>query len=410
MVKKLGWSLLVGMWVVSTVLAGCSSESSGSEGITVWAMGEEGKTLPALAKEYEQEHPGVKIHVQAIPWDTAHDKLLTAVASKNGPDVIQMGTSWMPEFVEAKALADLTPYVDEYPALASGNFYEGSTETVEVDGKLYGVPWYIDTRVLYYRKDALEQVGYQNPPKTWEELSDAALKLSKRGEGKYGITLDPNEQTLTFMFARQNGSELIGENEQPLFDEPEFTEASQYLVSFFENGSAPVDFDMDIVQAFAGEEAIVPMFISGSWMVKLIQDQMPDADDHWGTAVLPAKRNNQSFLGGSNLTVFEYSDRKEEAVSFVAYMSKPETQLKWMEMTNSLPAAKEAWEDERLASDENLKTFGEQLQSAAPMPMITQWEKIAQTYLQSFEKMYRGTADVEQELKAFNKKAEDILQ
>ena len=171
--KKLGLALAVSALSVSTLAACSSGSGEDDKTLTVWAMGEEGKALPKLVKEYEKANKGVKVKVQAIPWDTAHDKLLTAVASKNGPDVVQMGTSWMPEFVEAGALSDMKKYVEKYPSLAKDNFYEGSYETVELKDGVYGAPWYTDTRVLYYRKDALSDVGYEKAPETWEELEDA---------------------------------------------------------------------------------------------------------------------------------------------------------------------------------------------------------------------------------------------
>lgn len=411
--KKLGLAAVAGTIIISGLLAGCSSGSSGDDAntITVWAMGEEGKALPKLAEQYEKENEGVNVKVQAIPWDTAHDKLLTAVASKNGPDVVQMGTSWMPEFVEAGALANMKDFVKDYPELDPSNFYEGSVETVQFEDGLYGAPWYVDTRVLYYRKDALEKVGYPEAPKTWDELEDASKKLAARdGEDMYGITLDTNDQMLSFMFARQNGSELLTENQEPLFDQPEFIESAEYLTNYFTEGYAPVDLGLDVVQAFGAEEPNVPMFISGPWMINIINDQMPDIEEKWGTAVLPAKENNISFLGGSNLSIFESSEKKDEAAKFIAYMSKPETQTEWMEMTKSLPSTKATWaENETLKNDEKLKTFGEQMEAAEPMPMMTTWEKVAQTYLQSFEKMYRGAATVEDEVKVFQEKAKSIL-
>jgi multiple sugar transport system substrate-binding protein len=412
--KKFLTTALLSTLLVSGTLAGCSSESSSSSDkkdqttINVWAMGEEAKSLPKISEEFEKENPNIDVKVQAIPWDQAHDKLLTAVASKKGPDVIQMGTTWIPEFASANALLDLKPYIKEYPEFDENNFYPGSIETTKYEDKVVGIPWYIDTRVLYYRTDLLKEVGYNEPPKTWDELRDAAKKLAKRGDNKYGISIDTNEQSLAFMFARQNGSKLLDEQNKPLFNQKEFVEAVEYLNSFFKDGSAPKDLGMDIVQAFRGD-GIVPMFISGPWMVKIINDQAPELKGKWATAVLPAKENNLSTLGGSNLSVFEYTKHKDASLKFVAFMSKPETQLKWLEMTNSLPATKEAWKDKALQDEPLYKTFGQQLEHAKPMPMIKQFEEIAQTYLKSFEKIYRSNADVQKEMNEFNKKAEDIL-
>ncbi|MDQ8734545.1 sugar ABC transporter substrate-binding protein [Paenibacillus sp. LHD-38] len=375
--------------------------------INVWGMGEEAKALPKIAEQFESENPNIKVNVQALPWDTAHDKLLTAVASKKGPDVLQMGTTWIPEFGSAKALMDLTPYVEQYPELAEENFFPGSISTTKYENTTVGVPWYIDTRVLYYRTDLLKEAGYDQAPQTWDELKDAATKLKARGKNKYGISLDVNEQSLLFMFARQNGSKLI-ENNKPLFNQPEFVEAVNYLNSFFKDGSAPIDLGMDIIPAFKGD-GILPMFISGPWMIKLINDQAPELKGKWATAVLPKKVNNLSSLGGSNLSVFQYTEHKEEALKFLAYMSKPETQLKWLELSNSLPSTKKAWEDEALTTDPNLKVIGEQMNNSEPMPVIKAWEEIAQNVLSTFEKIYRGKAEVQEELDSFNAKSEQIL-
>lgn len=409
--KKIAAAAMVGSLVVSGALAGCSSDSSsekdGQKTITVWGMGEEAKTLPKIAEQFEKENPEIKVKVQALPWDQAHDKLLTAVASKKGPDVLQMGTTWIPEFASANALLDLTEHTEKYPELAADNFFEGSVETTKYEDKVVGVPWYVDTRVLYYRTDLLEEVGYKEAPKTWDELRDAAKKLSDRGDDKYGISIDTNEQSLAFMFARQNGSQLI-EGNKALFNEPEFVGAVDYLNGFFKDGSAPVDLGLDIVQAFKGD-GILPMFISGPWMVKLINDQAPELEGKWATAVLPAKETNTSTLGGSNLSVFQHTKNKEEALKFLAYMSKPETQVKWLEMTNSLPANKESWNDEQLQENQYYKVFGEQLENAQPMPVIKPFEKIAQDFLSRFEKIYRGDADIQKEMDEFDKKAEEIL-
>ena len=112
--KKSMVTSMVGALVLSGVLAGCSSGSEdGKTTITVWGMGEEAKSLPKIAEEFEKENPKIDVKVQALPWDQAHDKLLTAVASKKGPDVVQMGTTWIPEFASAGALKDLTPHVKD---------------------------------------------------------------------------------------------------------------------------------------------------------------------------------------------------------------------------------------------------------------------------------------------------------
>lgn len=392
------------------LLAGCSQKSSSSDSnvLTVWGMGDEVKQLPKMAEEFTKE-TGIEVKIQSIPWASAHDKLLTAVASKKGPDVLQMGTTWMPEFQAAGALADMGEYMDKYPNLKIDNFFEGSVETTLFDSKYYGIPWAAETRVLFYRTDILEAVGYKEAPKTWEELKDAAKKLSERGENMYGLNVDAKEQTLGFMFARQNGSALVSEG-KPLFNEKTFTETVSYLNDFIEKGYAPKqDLGMDVSQTFSGD-AIVPMFISGPWMVKAVNDTVQGIEGKWATAVLPSgSDNNLSSLGGSNLTIFEHSNKKDEAAQFIDFMMKKENQLKWLELTNAMPTVKSAWEDDRLANDPIYEVFGQQMESSRSMPLLPEFEEIAQIYLKHFEQIYLGGKKVEQEMDAFTRETEELL-
>ncbi|TXK81012.1 sugar ABC transporter substrate-binding protein [Paenibacillus sp. N3.4] len=418
MYKKTIPTTLLSTLLLASVLTACSSSnnstspsSTGSTDkqvkLTVWGMGDEAKSLPTIVQEFEKENPTIKVEVQALPWSSAHDKLLTAIASKSGPDVIQMGTSWIPEFAAAGALMDLTPYIKQYPEFNPDNFYTGSVNTTKYKNLTVGIPWYAETRVLYYRTDLLKQVGYNEAPKTWDELQDAAKKLTARGKGKYGINIDPAEGTLGFMFARQNGSKLFDDQNNPLFNQPEFVEAIDYLNSFFKDGTAPVDLGLDVIQAFKGD-AIIPMFISGPWMINPIKEQAPELEGKWATAVLPTKKNNISALGGSDLSVFQFSKNQEASLKFIAFMSKPDTQTQWRKLTNSLPAVLKAWEDPALKDDANYQIISKQLKSAEPMPLITSFEQISQKYITHFEQIYRGKANVQTEMDTLNAEAKQL--
>lgn len=113
-----------------------SSKATGD--LTIWAMGNEGDLLGDFVKGFEKENPDVKVKVTAIPWSSAHDKLQTAIAAGNGPDVAQMGTTWMADF--SNSFSTVPDNLD------MSDFSDGSRATGQVDGKQLGVPWYIDTR------------------------------------------------------------------------------------------------------------------------------------------------------------------------------------------------------------------------------------------------------------------------
>lgn len=395
------------------LLVGCSSgkedsKKDSAEKVTFWYMGDGSKEIQPIIDDFEKES-GVKVDLQSIPWSASHDKLLTAVASGDGPDVVQMGTTWMAEFVDAGALKDISSYIDSEDTLKSDNFFDGSVTTTKFDDKYYAVPWYTETRALYYRTDLLKEVGYDKAPATWEELQDAATKLAARGKDMYGFGADLAEPTSAFMFARQNGSELFDKSGKPLFDKKPFVEAVDYLDSFIQNGSAPkADLGLDVSQTF-GSTGIVPMFISGPWMITAITKDAPDIEGKWATAVLPKKENNMSSTGGANLAMFESSKNEKNGMKLIEFLARPENQLTFFKNSNSLPTSHKAWEDPILAEDEKIAVFGEQLKNSEPMPMMKEWEEISQAYLKVWEQIYANGADTQKEMTEFNKQTETIL-
>src|SRR5699024_6673158 len=149
-VKRKKIFYVLSLFFLALVLVACSSNSDaensdGKTTVEVWAMGEEGKNLPELAKGFEEENPDIKIDVQALPWDEAYKKFLTAVASGDGPDILQVDTAWVAQFGSAGMFKDLSSYMDDYPNFAPENFFEGSAEAMKYVDKVVGIPWYVDT-------------------------------------------------------------------------------------------------------------------------------------------------------------------------------------------------------------------------------------------------------------------------
>ncbi|WP_408007633.1 sugar ABC transporter substrate-binding protein [Pseudalkalibacillus sp. A8] len=403
MSKKVVMLFMVCLLAVSALLGGCSNGSGEDDNtISVWAMGEEGKKLGEIAKKFEEENPDINVNVQAIPWENAHDKLLTAVASQKGPDVVQLGTTWVSEFADAGALLDLSEYMEDYPEFKPENYFEGAAQTMTYDDQVVGIPWYVETRVLYYRTDLLKEVGYEEPPATWDELKDAAGKLADRGDKYYGLDIDRNDQIMPFIFAWQNGFEFDTDKENLNLDSPAFDEAINYYTSYFEEGISTTAEGMDIVQAF--KDGVKPMFFSGPWMVNILNDQAPDLEGKWAIATMPKKEQVASSIGGSNFSIFSSSEKVEESLKFISYMNEVDTQIEWFKTSNTLPSRVEAWEDPTLKEDEKLAVFGEQLETAKASPQIQNWEVVGQELLNAIEKITVGGADVDKELDAYRQK------
>jgi len=111
----------------------------------------EGEAIEKLAADFMKENPDIEVDVNVIGWDVAHDKLLTSVAGDETPDVSMMGTTWMGEFADQGALAEVPDSIDETA------FFDSAWETVLFEDTAQGAPFHIDTRVLYYRTDVAKE-------------------------------------------------------------------------------------------------------------------------------------------------------------------------------------------------------------------------------------------------------------
>jgi multiple sugar transport system substrate-binding protein len=369
--------------------------------LTVWAMGLEGEKLPGLAQEFMKAYPNVKVNVEPVPWDQAHQKLLTAVAGGETPDVSQIGTTWMAELAETGAL-------DEAPESLSGraaDFWEAAWASALVDETVYGAPWYVDTRVLFYRVDLLQQAGFTAPPATWDELKQAAVAL-KQGGTRYGINLPTNADFLPFIW--QAGGTVYEDGEFRL-NTPEVVAALTWYQSFFTEGLVPTETQgFDVHQAFIRGD--VPMFFSGPWSIGLLNEQGgTEMQGKWNVALSPQNKTRTSFAGGSDLVVFKDGDNREAAWAFVEYLTRPETQASWYGTTGDLPSVKAGWQSGQLATDPKLQVFGQQLGDAKAPPAIPEWEEVNTTAINAnLEKVTVGGLSPEQGAEAMQQAAESI--
>lgn len=377
-----------------------SGEVSGN--LTVWAPGVEGEKLPELARDFEKENPGVKVKVTAIPIEQAHDKILTSIAGGQTPDISWVGTTWMAEFAKTGALEETPDSIDP------SQFFEGAQASTEVDGTSYGVPWHVETRLLYYRTDIAKKAGITEAPQTWDELKAMAEAMQEKGGAKYGINLSSNNWQEWAPFVWQNGGEIV-DGEQFTLDTPEAVEATDFYQSFFREKLTPpsTPSGFDITPAFV--RGTHPMFFSGPWHMGLIDEAGGKGfEDKWAIAPMPADDSNTSFVGGGDLVVFKQSENKEAAWKFVEYLTTPEVQAKFYEIAADLPSTKAAWELPALAKDERLKLFGEQLEAAKSPPAIPKWGEMETMLNTELDRIMTSGTSPEEATQTLQEKAEAI--
>jgi multiple sugar transport system substrate-binding protein len=374
--------------------------------ITVWAMGAEGDALPDFVKAFQEENPDVEIEVTPIPWDAAHNKIQTAIAGGNTPDVAMMGTTWMADFGDA--FATVPEEID------TSDFFDGALSTTMVGERAAGVPWYVDTRVLYYRTDIAEEAGWNEAPATWDELKQMAADMQSKGGSEWGMRVPAGTDAFqgAMWMPWTAGAELTSGDAWTL-DTPEMAEGLEYYQSFFADGVADPNVDTS-PGAMEAEfvDGTAPMVVEGPFLRgQLAAIGGEDFVEDYTTAVLPAAEEgggSVSFNGGANLVVFEGSENAQSAWKLIDWLSQPETQLSFFEATGDLPAASSAWDAPELAEDELLATFGTQLETAKAPPVTTSWVQVAAKGDQALESLRRGGGEVADALKTLQSEADAI--
>lgn len=370
--------------------------------LNVWAMGAEGKKIREMADRFEAMHPDLRIVTQAIPWSGAHEKIMTSVIGEIPPDVCQMGTTWMAEFATIGALEPLDAFLSQTTDISVGQFFPGALETNRVNGQLFGVPWYVDTRILFYRADLLKQAGFPKPPETWDELQAAARALKKvDADGRpiqYGMAMAPNDWGEFLPLFWQNDGQLLNDDMTAAgVDRAPFVEAASYFKYYFDTEELTPLYQgagMDLLQGF--KTGYFPMFIGGPWMVAEVKNKIPDVRDSFAVTPRPGRKNRKSFIGGCNLVTFRKSKNKEWALKFIAYLSRPDIQVEWYKMTTDLPAARDAWNADILKNDPHLNAFGRQLAWTQAPPNHPSWEQMASAINRVLEKIVRNKISVEE--------------
>jgi multiple sugar transport system substrate-binding protein len=364
--------------------------------IDVWAMGTEGEMLGDFVEDFRKANPDAEVNVTAVPWEAAHDKIANAIAAGETPDVSLIGTTWMGEFAEAGGL-DPTPegLVDE------ADFFEGAWGSTVVGDTSYGVPWYVETRVLYYRTDLAEKAGWSEAPKTWDELKTFAQDLESKAGVEYGINLQPGQtgswQTV-LPFAWSNGATVTNEaGTEYTIDSPEMVEALDYYKTFFDEGLSPTRVldPGELESGFA--DGTFGSFISGPWHTGLVEDAGV-TQDKYAVAPLPGIESapGTSFVGGGDLAVFKDSDNRESAWKLVRWLSQPDVQQDWYTTIGDLPAVEAAWESGEIADDPQLSVFGTQLGNAKAPPAVPTWEQVAAVIDRDVEQAVKGATPVEE--------------
>ena len=185
---KVGGAGLAGAAFLGAASCGGGEQAGGATEIYFTSAPDASGTTEKLIDMFNDKNKGkykVIFHQGNADTGQRFDKLRTQMqAGGEDLDVILGDVIWTAQLAESDWISDLS---DRFTESQRKEFLPGSVEAITYKGKAFGMPWFTDTGLLYYRKDLLQESGFDGPPKTWDELKQMTLKVREDAGLKYGF-------------------------------------------------------------------------------------------------------------------------------------------------------------------------------------------------------------------------------
>ncbi len=406
-------------------LTACGGTSQAtSDTITYWAS-DQGNSLDDTAAKLKPslerftKETGVKVQLEVISWTDLYNRILTAVTSGDGPDVLNIGNTWAVTLQETGAFEPVEGALLEAVG-GKDRFLQTSWSTGGAEGKTpTSVPLYGLAYNMYYNTKMFKAAGIEKPPVTWEEFVADAKKLTKdtNGDGKMdqwgftaaGASVSANSHQ-AFVRGLQNGGTLFDKEGKPTFDSgPQVAGVKQFIdLMATEKVMSPSDAEIS-----QGSQKIDNL-INGKAAMLFDQSPLKNFDARgfkdWGVAPVPMMQagatgdaGTQSHVAGINLSVFKNSKNKDNAIKLAGWLTSDAEQVALNKAFRSLPVVTGASTDAAFQTEEVKSKRDALANHALPMPLVAkegQMETLTGTAIKNlFAKAATGTVS-EADIKA----------
>lgn len=348
--KSLSIFALLGLvlsWAVS-----CSptapSQSTRTPEVEFWTMQlqpEFTDYFNQLITGFEQENPGVTVKWVDVPWADMQSKILTAVSANTAPDVVNLNPDFAAQLAGRNAWLTLD---EKIPADVRQQYLPKIWQANMLDGKTFGIPWYLTTSVAIYNTELLKQAGVTQPPQTFEEMAAIARQVKEK-TGKYAFftTVVPTDSAEMLQSFAQMGVPLVNTDGKAAFNTPEGRAVFQYWTDLYKDGLLPKEVltqghrrAIELYQA--GETAILS---SGPQFLKTVETNAPAIAKVSAVAPQISGSTGKKNVAVMNLVIPRSSDQPEAAVKFALYVTNNTNQLSFAKAANILPSTTAALND-----------------------------------------------------------------
>ncbi|MGV8951179.1 MAG: sugar ABC transporter substrate-binding protein [Cypionkella sp.] len=411
--ERSSWSRAALVTLLVLASCACTRQQDSRETVKLWVMGYEGEVVTQLLPEFERRNPGIHVDLQQMPVLSAHEKLLTAFAGNSLPDVTPIGNTWIPEFAALDALEPLDDEIAATPGFNVDDFYPNVWDSGVIDGKVYAVPWYVETRLPFYRVDLLHRAGIDTPPVNWDEWRTAMAAVKREvGPTRYALLLPLNEFEPLLNLAIHDPLLRDG-GRYGNFRSAGFRRTLAFYKEIFDKQWAPRVANTAISNVWDEfGNGYYTFYINGPWNIAEFKKRLPQSlSSSWMTMPLPGPDGpGASVAGGTSFVVFRSSLHKAAAWKLIVYLSSPQVQATFHGLTGDLPPRRSPWQNPSLANDPYARAFRDQLERALPTPKVPEWERIATELRLIGEQVANDRMTVDEAVVELDRRTDNILE
>jgi len=352
---------------------------------------EETLRVRSLVESFAQRER-VRVTIEDYTWDTVRQALNRTAIYNQGPDISQVGSTWLRDFVEMKAIHALSPLeIRQFEPIK--DFVPAAWESTQVfhDGTVWGIPWLIDARILFYRRDLLKRLGIDERGAfaTPAALEETLARLQTGGVAiPWVIPTEFSWRTLhtvaSWLWAYQadflspDGKRILFTSAPALAAFKDFFRTARYLPKEYSAGISDVQSDALFMQ---GKAAVT---ISGPW----IMNMDPELLTHVGVTSPPGP----AFIGGSHLMIWEHTRHLRQALNLAAYLTNMESQRRHG-FQGLLPSRLSVLDIVNIPNREFSLYLGQVLQNGRAFPNFHFWalieERLSQTLGQIWQEVLK---------------------
>ncbi|MDZ8085986.1 MAG: ABC transporter substrate-binding protein [Nostoc sp. DedQUE12b] len=347
-----------------------------------------------LVDKFNQTHTDVKVKSIFIGQPQL-PKILTAVVGNAPPDILSFDPQLTGQFMELGAIRPLEEWLEKFPLKSeiSPNLWE----ELKLDDHLWSIPLYTSNLGIFYRPKLFQAAGITQIPKTWQELREAAKKLTidRNGDNRpeqYGILLPLGKEEWTvftwFPFLLSAGGEVVTNN-RPNLTNTGAIAALQFWQDLLKDGSATLSSSERGYEEDAFIAGRVAMQITGPWTYIM------KSNVDFNVFPIPANVKPATVTATGNMYLMKTTpEREQAALKFLEYVLSEEFQTEWSIGTGFLPvnikAAQSVAYQQFINKKPLLKVFMEQIPLAGARPIIAGYSRLSDSLGRAIEATLLG--------------------